>query len=48
MTLITIRPGPTIHVWQDGKEVIAVPLDKYAALYVASRLLAEAARGGVS
>jgi hypothetical protein len=48
MTLITIRPGPTVHVWQDGKEVAAVALSPIAALYVASRLLAEAARGGVS
>jgi hypothetical protein len=42
--LITIRPGPALHVWQGGKEVIAVPLEHDAALYIASRLLAEVMR----
>ncbi len=32
MTLITIRPGPVLHVWRDGQEVIAVPLTFNAAL----------------
>ena len=32
MTLITIRPGPVLHVWRDGKEVIAVPLNFGAAM----------------
>lgn len=30
--LITVRPGPTIHVWRDGAEVVAVPLTFLAAL----------------
>lgn len=30
--LITIRPGPVLHVWRDGQEVVAVPLDRHAAL----------------
>jgi hypothetical protein len=32
LTLITIRPGPTVHVFRDGQEVIAVPLTNMAAL----------------
>lgn len=32
MTLITIRPGPVLHVWRDGVEVVAVPLTLCAAL----------------
>jgi hypothetical protein len=32
MTLITIRPGPVLHVWRDGVEVVAVPLTLDAAL----------------
>lgn len=30
--LITVRPGPTLHVWKDGDEVVAVPLDRHAAM----------------
>lgn len=32
MILITIRPGPVLHVWQNGVEVIAVPLAFNSAL----------------
>lgn len=32
MTLITIRPGPVLHVFRDGVEVVAVPLTFAAAL----------------
>lgn len=32
MILITIRPGPVLHVWQDGQEVITVPLSLSATL----------------
>ena len=32
MPLITIRPGPVLHVWVEGKEVVAVPLTLIAAL----------------
>jgi hypothetical protein len=32
MYLLTIRPGPVLHVWLDGKEIAAVPLDHGAAL----------------
>ncbi len=32
MTLITIRPGPVLHVWRDGAEVVAVPLSFGAAM----------------
>ena len=30
--LITIRPGPVLHVWRDGVEVAAVPMTRSAAL----------------
>jgi hypothetical protein len=26
--LITIRPGPVLHIWRDGAEVAAVPLTR--------------------
>ncbi len=29
--LITIRPGPVVHVWVDGREVARMPLDLAAA-----------------
>lgn len=32
MTLITIRPGPVLHVFRDGVEVVSVPLTFAAAL----------------
>ncbi len=31
MFLITIRPGPVVHIWKDGQEVAAVVLDRHAA-----------------
>ena len=40
MNLITIRPGPVLHVWRDGAEIAAVPLSPSAALTIASDLLA--------
>jgi len=43
MVLITVRPGPTIHVWRDGVEVVAVPLTLAAALSLLKDL-AEALR----
>ena len=32
MVLVTIRPGPVLHVFRDGAEVVAVPLTFAAAL----------------
>lgn len=32
MQLITVRPGPVVHVWQNGVEVVAVHLSQMAAL----------------
>jgi len=32
VVLITVRPGPVLHVWRDGVEVVAVPLTFTAAL----------------
>ena len=40
VTLLTIRPGPVLHVWRDGQEVATVALDHHAAL----TLLADLAR----
>ena len=39
--LVTVRPGPVLHVWRDGQEVAAVPLDMHAALALVERLLRE-------
>jgi hypothetical protein len=41
-TLVTIRPGPVLHVWRDGVEVAAVTLTPHAALELAAALLSEA------
>ncbi|MCC6001898.1 MAG: hypothetical protein JJU19_13710 [Pararhodobacter sp.] len=38
--LVTIRPGPVLHVWRDGQEVAAIRLSNPAAL----TLLADLAR----
>ena len=38
--LITIRPGPVLHVWRDGEQVAAVPLTSPAALNLCRDLLA--------
>ena len=43
MTLITVRPGPTLHVWRDGVEVVSVPLTFGVALSLLKDL-AEALR----
>ncbi len=40
MNLITVRPGPVLHIWRGGEEVAAVPLSPSAALSIASDLLA--------
>jgi hypothetical protein len=39
--LATIRPGPVLHAWQDGREVARVPLDTPAALTLIAALAAE-------
>jgi hypothetical protein len=47
--LVTVRPGPTLHLWQGGREVAAVPLDLHGALALVEALLREvraAQRGG--
>jgi hypothetical protein len=50
--LVTVRPGPVLHAWQDGREVARVPLDTPAALALAESLLREVraaqARGEVA
>jgi hypothetical protein len=34
--LVTVRPGPVLHLWQDGREAARVPLDTPAALELAA------------
>lgn len=38
--LITIRPGPVLHVWNGGKEIAAVPLTPSATLALCCDMLA--------
>jgi hypothetical protein len=40
MNLITIRPGPVIHVWHNGAELAAIPLTPTAAIALCRDLLA--------
>ncbi|MBB4207360.1 hypothetical protein [Roseinatronobacter bogoriensis] len=44
MMLVTIRPGPVLHVWKDGQEVAQVKLSIPAALTLLADL-ATAIRG---
>jgi hypothetical protein len=37
--LITIRPGPVLHVWRGGVEVVGVPLTVPQALCVLHDLI---------
>ncbi|WP_296762643.1 hypothetical protein [Sediminimonas sp.] len=39
--LVTIRPGPVLHVWRDGVEVARVPLTISQALGVMQDIIAE-------
>ena len=39
--LVTIRPGPVLHVWRDGVEVARVPLTNPAAVGLAEAILAQ-------
>jgi hypothetical protein len=39
--LVTVRPGPVLHLWLDGREVARVPLTPHAALELAAALLRE-------
>ncbi len=38
--LVTIRPGPVLHVWRNGSEFCAVPLTHRAALNIIGSLTA--------
>ena len=38
--IITIRPGPVIHVWRSGSEFCNVPLSHRAALNIIGALTA--------
>jgi hypothetical protein len=44
MMLITIRPGPVLFVWQDGKRIARVELTTGAALTLVADLV-KAIRG---
>ena len=44
MMLVTIRPGPVLHIWRDGQEVAHVTLSTGAALTLLADL-AQAVRG---
>jgi len=37
--IITLRPGPVIHVWKDGAQIAEVPLSPDAALELAEDLV---------
>jgi hypothetical protein len=39
--VVTVRPGPVLHVWRDGKEVAVIDLTPNAAIYLASQILKE-------
>ena len=38
--LVTIRPGPVLHVWRGGREVARVPLPVSAGLALVAALAA--------
>lgn len=42
--IVTVRPGPVLHLWRDGQQVAAMRLTVPAALSLASRLLDEVVR----
>ena len=44
MMLVTVRPGPVLHIWKDGQEVAQVTLSARAALTLLADL-ATALRG---
>lgn len=44
--LVTVRPGPVLHVWRDGAEAAAVPLSGSAALALIEALCRETRRIG--
>ncbi len=49
--IITIRPGPVLHVWRNGAEFAVVPLSTMAALNIITDLasalrMSDATAGG--
>ena len=40
-TLATVRPGPVLHIWRDGREVARLPLDLHGTLALVEALLRE-------
>jgi hypothetical protein len=46
LKLVVIRPGPVLHVFRDGREVEAVPLDRNAAHTLMIDLLRELRAAG--
>lgn len=47
LALVTVRPGPVLHVWRNGAEFCAVPLTAQAALSICRDLLAAVQVRGV-
>ncbi|MDF3856391.1 hypothetical protein [Paracoccus pantotrophus] len=47
MILVTVRPGPVLHVWQDGQQTAAIALTPNAALCLAADLLRAVSLGNI-
>lgn len=45
VALVTVRPGPVLHVWRDGVEAATVPLSRSATLELIGALCRETLRG---
>jgi len=48
INLVTVRPGPVLHVWRDGAELAAVPLSRSATLELIGALCRENLRAGAA
>jgi hypothetical protein len=44
MILATVRPGPTLHIWKDGKCVLELPLTPNEAMGLCADILREMPR----
>jgi len=48
INLVTVRPGPVLHVWRDGAELAAVPLSRSGTLELIGALCRETLRRGAA
>jgi hypothetical protein len=48
ITLVTVRPGPVLHVWRNGAEFVAIPLGLHEALDLIGKLTGALQVGGES